>query len=156
ELARRARPRARPTSRAANPDQRSLPAGSPVQLLPRPGAPTSACRGDRRPGHHPAASPEAHGGRRRRRLRRAPGARRMRVARCADGRSPHTYRWANAVADRGHEVAVVWESQDLAGADLGPYLDSISHWTHVRPTPRRKPWLMPLAPLTAHRLAREL
>jgi glycosyltransferase involved in cell wall biosynthesis len=80
----------------------------------------------------------------------------MRVALCADGRSPHTYRWANAVADRGHEVAVVWESQDLAGADLGRYLGSISHWTHVRPTPRRKPWLMPLAPLTAHRLAREL
>src|SRR5262249_39090000 len=48
------------------------------------------------------------------------------------------------------------ESQDLAGAGLGRYLDSISHWTHVRPTPRRKPWLMPLAPLTAHRLAREL
>ena len=39
----------------------------------------------------------------------------MRVALCADGRSPHTQRWANAVADRGHEVAVVWVSERLRG-----------------------------------------
>jgi glycosyltransferase involved in cell wall biosynthesis len=80
----------------------------------------------------------------------------MRVALCADGRSPHTYRWANAVADRGHEVAVVWESQDVTGADLTRYRDSISHHTHVRPTPQRRPWMLPLAPVTAHRLSREL
>jgi glycosyltransferase involved in cell wall biosynthesis len=80
----------------------------------------------------------------------------MRVALCADGRSPHTYRWANAVADRGHDVAVVWESQDFAGADLAPYRDSISHHTHVRPTPERQPWMLPLAPITAYRLARAL
>lgn len=80
----------------------------------------------------------------------------MRVALCGDGRSPHTYRWANAVADRGHEVAVVWESQDLAGADLVRYRDSISHHTHVRATPQRRPWMMPLAPVTAYQLARAL
>ena len=80
----------------------------------------------------------------------------MRVALCADGRSPHTYRWANAVADRGHEVAVVWERPDIAGADLTRYRDSISHHTHVRATPQRRPWMLPLAPVTAHRLAREL
>jgi glycosyltransferase involved in cell wall biosynthesis len=80
----------------------------------------------------------------------------MRVALCADGRSPHTYRWANAVADRGHEVVVVWESQDVTGADLTRYRDSISHHTHVRPTPQRRPWLLPLAPITAHRLAQDL
>jgi len=80
----------------------------------------------------------------------------MRVALCADGRSPHTQRWANAVADRGHEVAVVWESQDLDGADLSRYHDSISHHRHVRPTPRRRPWMLPLAPVTASRLARAL
>jgi len=78
----------------------------------------------------------------------------MRVALCADGRSPHTQRWANAVADRGHEVAVVWESPDLPGADLTRYRDSISHHTHVRPTPQRRPLMLPLAPVTAHRLAR--
>jgi glycosyltransferase involved in cell wall biosynthesis len=80
----------------------------------------------------------------------------MRVALCADGRSPHTYRWANAVADRGHEVVVVWESQDLTGADFARYRDSISHHTHVRATPQRRPWMLPLAPVTAYRLARAL
>ena len=90
ELARRARPCARATPSTANPDQRPLPARAPVQLLPRPGDRASTRRGDRRPGRHAAASPEAHGGRRRHRLRRAPRARLMRVALCADGRSPHT------------------------------------------------------------------
>lgn len=80
----------------------------------------------------------------------------MRVALCADGRSPHTYRWANAVADRGHEVAVIWESQDFTGADLGRYRASISHHVHVRSTPQRRPWMLPFAPLAAHRLARAL
>ena len=80
----------------------------------------------------------------------------MRVALCADGRSPHTQRWANAVADRGHEVAVIWASQDLGGADFTRYRDSISHHAYVRPTPQRRPWMLPLAPFTANRLARAL
>jgi glycosyltransferase involved in cell wall biosynthesis len=80
----------------------------------------------------------------------------MRVALSADGRSPHTQRWANAVADRGHEVAVVWASQDLGGADLTPYRDSISHHAYVRATPQRRPWMLPFAPVTADRLARAL
>lgn len=80
----------------------------------------------------------------------------MRVALCADGRSPHTQRWANGVADRGHEVAVIWASQDLIGADFTRYRDSISHHTHIRATPQRRPWMLPLAPFTANRLARAL
>jgi glycosyltransferase involved in cell wall biosynthesis len=80
----------------------------------------------------------------------------MRVALCADGRSPHTYRWANAVADRGHEVAVVWASEYLTGADLTRYRDSISHHEYVRATPHRRPWMLPLAPVTAHRLSQVL
>ena len=80
----------------------------------------------------------------------------MRVALCGDGRSPHTQRWANAVADRGHDVAVVWDSHDLAGADVSRYRDSISHHAYVRSTPQRRPWMLPLAPVIAHRLARAL
>jgi glycosyltransferase involved in cell wall biosynthesis len=80
----------------------------------------------------------------------------MRVALSADGRSPHTQRWANAIADRGHEVAVVWASQDLSDAELTRYRDSISHHAYVRTTPQRRPWMLPFAPLTAHRLARTL
>src|SRR3989440_6761122 len=80
----------------------------------------------------------------------------MRVSLCGDGHSPHTYRWANAVADRGHEVAVVWENQDLTGADFNRYRDSIAHHRHVRATPQRQPWMLPLAPVTARRLARTL
>jgi glycosyltransferase involved in cell wall biosynthesis len=80
----------------------------------------------------------------------------MRVALSADGRSPHTQRWANAVADRGHEVAVVWASQDFSDADLTRYRESISHHAYVRATTRRRPWMLPFAPLTAYRLARAL
>jgi glycosyltransferase involved in cell wall biosynthesis len=80
----------------------------------------------------------------------------MRVALSADGRSPHTQRWANAVADRGHEVAVVWASQDIGEADLTDYRDSISHHAYVRATPQRRPLMLPFAPVTAHRLARAL
>jgi glycosyltransferase involved in cell wall biosynthesis len=81
---------------------------------------------------------------------------RLRIALCADGLSPHTQRWANGLVDRGLDVAVVWAGDDLAGADLSPYRASISHDAYVRPTPVRRPWLLPFAPATARRLARRL
>ena len=46
--------------------------------------------------------------------------------------------------------------QDLAGADVTRYRDSISHHAYVRSTPQRRPWMLPLAPVIAHRLARAL
>jgi glycosyltransferase involved in cell wall biosynthesis len=80
----------------------------------------------------------------------------MRIALCADGRSSHSERWANGLADRGRHVSLVWASQELAGADLSGYRASISHHPYVRATPHRRPWMLPFAPLTAHRLARRL
>lgn len=80
----------------------------------------------------------------------------MRIVLCADGRSPHTQRWANAVADRGHEVALVWTRSDLASGDITGYRDSISHHQVVDPANRRRLWNLPLAPLLARRLATEL
>lgn len=80
----------------------------------------------------------------------------MRIVLCADGRSPHTQRWANAVADRGHEVALVWTRSDLASGDITGYRYSISHHQVVDPANRRRLWNLPLAPLLARRLATEL
>lgn len=80
----------------------------------------------------------------------------MRIVLCADGRSPHTQRWANAVADRGYEVALVWTRSDLASGDITGYRDSISHHQVVDPANRRRLWNLPLAPLLARRLATEL
>src|SRR6266540_5024427 len=80
----------------------------------------------------------------------------MRIALCADGRLAHAERWANGLVNRGHDVAMVWASQELEGADLSGYRAAISHHGYLRPTPRRRPWLLPLAPLTARRLGRRL
>jgi glycosyltransferase involved in cell wall biosynthesis len=80
----------------------------------------------------------------------------MRIALCADGRSPHTQRWANGVVRRGHEVAVVWMQDELAGADLSSFDDSISHHAHTPPSPRRRPWMLPSAFVAPRRLARRL
>src|SRR5580765_2869784 len=80
----------------------------------------------------------------------------MRIAVCADGRSSHSQRWANGLADRGHDVSVVWASQEFVEADLSSYRGSISHHRYVRATPHRKPWMLPLAPLTARRFSRRL
>jgi glycosyltransferase involved in cell wall biosynthesis len=80
----------------------------------------------------------------------------MKVALCADGRATHAERWANGLVDRGHDVAMVWASQELTGADLSGYRASIAHHAYVRPTPRRRPWLLPLAPLLAYGRTRRL
>jgi glycosyltransferase involved in cell wall biosynthesis len=80
----------------------------------------------------------------------------VKIALCADGRSSHSQRWANGLADRGHDVTLVWASQELEGATLSDYRASISHHAYVRATPHRRPWMLPFAPLTARRLARRL
>jgi L-malate glycosyltransferase len=79
----------------------------------------------------------------------------MRIALCADGRSPHTVRWANAVADRGLEVVVVWLGHELDGADLSVFRTSITHAAHRPPSPRR-PWRLPIDLPEPHRIARRL
>lgn len=80
----------------------------------------------------------------------------MRIALCADGRSPHTQRWANAVADRGHEVALIWLESEFASSDISNFCASITHHQVFDPANRRRLWNLPLAPLGARRLAAEL
>src|SRR5206468_2292600 len=117
-------------------------------------------RGNRRASPHIASPSEAHRGRHRPGLQRPSRSLTiddpMRIALCADGRISHSQRWANGVADRGHDVSVVWASQELAGSDLSGYRASVSHHPYVRATPQRRPWMLPFAPLAAHRLARLL
>jgi glycosyltransferase involved in cell wall biosynthesis len=78
----------------------------------------------------------------------------VRIALYADGRSPHTVRWANAVADRGHDVAVVWFDHELAGADTAGFRPSITHHAYDPASPIR-PWQWPAAAARRRRLARE-
>jgi glycosyltransferase involved in cell wall biosynthesis len=80
----------------------------------------------------------------------------MRIALCADGRSSHTQRWANALVDRDLDVAVVWASEDFAGADFSGYRAPVSHHPYMRATYRRQPQRIPLAPLRVRRLAQSL
>lgn len=80
----------------------------------------------------------------------------MRIALCANGRSPHTQRWANGVADRGHDVAVVWARDELASADLSGFRPSISHHAPVSTRQFGPPWMESVALLATRRLARRL
>ncbi|MGZ4315564.1 MAG: glycosyltransferase [Gaiellaceae bacterium] len=80
----------------------------------------------------------------------------MRVALCANGRSPHAVRWANAVVDRGHEIALVWPDAAFDGADLASFRPSISHHTYALPGMRSKPWTLLASPRRRSRLARLL
>jgi glycosyltransferase involved in cell wall biosynthesis len=79
----------------------------------------------------------------------------MRIALCADGRSPHTQRWANGVCERGHDVALVWVKSEFTSSDLSSFRPSISHHVLDRPD-RRRLWKLPLVGLEARRLAAEL
>jgi glycosyltransferase involved in cell wall biosynthesis len=78
----------------------------------------------------------------------------VRIALYGDGRSPHTERWANAVADRGHDVAIVWFAHELAGADLSGFRSAITHHAHKAASPIR-PWEWPGAARQRRSLARE-
>lgn len=81
---------------------------------------------------------------------------RLRIALCVDGRSPHGQRWANGLADRGHEVALIWAEDDLAGTDLSGFRPSITHDAHLRRSQLRRPWCAPIARHTARGLASKL
>jgi len=80
----------------------------------------------------------------------------LRLAICGDGRSPHTQRWANAFAQRGHGVTVVWRRDQFAGADLSPYDASIRHEAVGGDFDPRRPWQQFVAWRKARNLAREL
>ena len=80
----------------------------------------------------------------------------MRVAICADGRSPHCQRWANGVADRGHDVTVIWARDELAAADLSSFRPSVSHHAHVPTSQFGPPWTESVALVVMRRLARRL
>lgn len=79
----------------------------------------------------------------------------MRIALCADGRSPHTQRWANAVVERGHELVVVWARREYAPADRTSFHPSITHVVHDPPH-RDRLWRLPTAGLEPRLLARRL
>src|SRR5512132_3656997 len=79
----------------------------------------------------------------------------MRIAICADGRSTHAKRWANGVAVRGHEVALVWRRDEFVEADIPSFDASITHHVYT-PATRARPWMVPLAARAARRLARQL
>jgi len=51
----------------------------------------------------------------------------MKIALSANGRSPHTERWANALASRGHELTVVWEVDQVSEAALAQYRSEVRH-----------------------------
>lgn len=80
----------------------------------------------------------------------------MRIAVCANGRSPHSQRWANGIAARGYEVAFIWKHDQLIDADLSGFDDSIAHHALTPPSPRKRPWALPGAILSPRRLARRL
>lgn len=79
----------------------------------------------------------------------------MRIAFCADGRSPHTQRWVNGVSERGHDVALVWMRSEFTSSDLASFRPSISHHVLDPSTPRR-PWALPRTLLETRRLAAKL
>lgn len=52
----------------------------------------------------------------------------LRIAISADGRSPHTERWANALASRGHEVTLVWRPNLVTALALSRYDAKVRHF----------------------------
>lgn len=56
----------------------------------------------------------------------------MKIALCADGRSPHTQRWADEMARREHDVTVVWQVHHLDVAAIGQYVPEVHHVACVR------------------------
>lgn len=79
----------------------------------------------------------------------------MRIALCADGRSPHTQRWANGVSERGHDVALIWIRSEFTSSDLSSFHSSISHHVLDPPSPRH-PWGLPRTLFETRRLAAKL
>jgi glycosyltransferase involved in cell wall biosynthesis len=79
----------------------------------------------------------------------------VRIALFGFGTWPHTQRWANAVADRGHDVVLVWDRRDFGDEHLVAYRDSIVHHLHDPPS-RDRLTRLPLAVRNARRLGKEL
>lgn len=51
----------------------------------------------------------------------------MKIALSADGRSPHTQRWANALVARGHDLTVVWPPEYVSASHLAGYRPEVDH-----------------------------
>ncbi|HUZ81959.1 MAG TPA: glycosyltransferase family 4 protein [Gaiellaceae bacterium] len=81
---------------------------------------------------------------------------RLRLAICGDGRSPHTQRWANAFAERGHDVAVIWRRDQLVPSATAGYVDTVQHDVVGGELEPRKPWREAGARRDARALARRL
>jgi L-malate glycosyltransferase len=80
----------------------------------------------------------------------------MRVALCANGRSPHAVRWANGLANRGFDVAFVWAREDLATSDTSAFRSSISHYGDLSPATLSLPWKARATRRGARRLANRI
>ncbi|MHB8696131.1 MAG: glycosyltransferase, partial [Solirubrobacteraceae bacterium] len=81
---------------------------------------------------------------------------RLRLAICGDGRSPHTQRWANAFAERGHDVTVIWRSDQFASSPTAGYSDTVQHEAVGGELEPRKPWRQAGARRDARALTRRL
>jgi glycosyltransferase involved in cell wall biosynthesis len=79
----------------------------------------------------------------------------VRIALFGFGTWPHTQRWANAVADRGHEVVLVWDRREFGDEHLAAYRDSVVHHLHDPPS-RDRLTRLPLAGRNARRLGEQL
>jgi L-malate glycosyltransferase len=79
----------------------------------------------------------------------------VRIALFGFGSWPHTQRWANAVADRGHEVVLVWDRREFSDEHLAAYRDSVVHHLHDPPS-RDRLMRLPLAARSARRLGEQL
>jgi glycosyltransferase involved in cell wall biosynthesis len=60
----------------------------------------------------------------------------VKIAVSADGRSPHTERWANAFAARGHDVTLVWRPNLVTEAALSRYGAKVRHFAATSMTSR--------------------
>jgi glycosyltransferase involved in cell wall biosynthesis len=79
-----------------------------------------------------------------------------RLVLCGDGRSPHTQRWAAAIARRGFDVVVVWRRDQFAEASLVSYPPEVRHEVAGVELAPRRPWREVAARREARRLAGRL
>jgi glycosyltransferase involved in cell wall biosynthesis len=79
----------------------------------------------------------------------------MRIALCADGRSPHTERWTRGLVDRGIHVSLVWEPDQVDAQRRDLYPASVEHV--VAPsTARVRPWTEPARSRASRALGQRL
>ena len=80
----------------------------------------------------------------------------LHLALCGDGRSPHTQRWANEFARRGHQVTVVWRRDQYEASGLGAYDAAVGHESAGGELEPGRPWNELRAWREARALARRL